>query len=258
MLTSLSVFLYTGVCKVITPLLYYYCAFTLTRFSFSNCSSISANCVFSKSAKYGCSNASVLISSSLIKLQHLLQQINPVFVQLWYNFSQVLRFPLRKLVPISQFCHPRPHRFVRCSQQPKNATTVAIRITWKQRLLPGHFRENASDRPNIHGCGIMRPPTKLPALDTTTSQSHACNSSPAPALSPNRDLQSSTRCSLYQPTSSAVLNLCASPRACVNARCPIKLVHEVLHRRFRQRVRRPLPVSSIKCFKSWFKYSKTK
>ena len=38
---------------------YYYCAFTLTRFSFSNCSSIFANCVFSKSAKYGCSNASV-------------------------------------------------------------------------------------------------------------------------------------------------------------------------------------------------------
>lgn len=74
-------------------------------------------------------------------MEHLGHEVNSIRIQLRDNMRQVLRLPLRELVPVAQLGHARPNVFGgRAKKFEDVKQLLQFRVTWKQGRLAGKLR----------------------------------------------------------------------------------------------------------------------
>jgi hypothetical protein len=72
--------------------------------------------------------------------EHGCHQVNALWGEGWKHFLEVLRPPVRKLVPVSQLCHSWPGSFVRSAEQLEDVQQLLqLAVSREQGLLQRHY-----------------------------------------------------------------------------------------------------------------------
>jgi len=88
--------------------------------------------------------------------EQLAQKIDTVLIELRDNLGEILRLPLRELVPVAQVGDARPHLLVWRTKELENVKELLkLGIAREERLLASELGKHASDAPHVHRGGVV-------------------------------------------------------------------------------------------------------